>query len=504
MGQEIKSEFFSDADYTQYRGRVREQLKALRELLARPGFGVGPSTMGAELEMFLVDREGSPVRAGAEVKEATHDARITLEMAQFNIESNARPMPLSGEAFSRLERELTDTVRTVARAAAEKGVQVALVGMLPTLKGSQVLRDAFSDTARYRALSNGLRRLRNNRPVRIHIEGEETLDAEWDDVSIQGANTSFQVHLRVNPNDYARMFNAAQLATAPALAACVNSPILMGWRLWDETRVPLLEQALDDRPDDEKERPSRAAFGTGWCREGAWELFAESVLLYSPIIPLSGTEDSMGIVRAGGVPRLDEVKMQNGTIWRWNRPVYDSHGDGHVRIEFRALPAGPSVPDMVAGAAFILGATFALADDIEEILPALPFSRARQNFYAAARYGMNAQFDWPLLNRRSPRMVSARDLCLELMPRARQALVEHGVARSEVTRWLDLFEERVRRGVTGASWQREALTRWERRLSRPQAIAAMFAEYQEHAKSGRPLHEWPTGAQPEHYIVAGT
>lgn len=504
MGQEIESEEFCDAQFTEYRGRVRDQLKALRELLARPGFGVGPTSIGAELEMFLVDDEGSPVRINHEVLEATADKRITLEMAQFNIESNARPMPLSGESLTKLERELMDTVRTVSRAAHARGAHVALVGMLPTLKGSQILSDAFSDTPRYRALSNGLRKLRNGRPVRVHIEGEETFNAEWADVSIQGANTSFQVHLRVNPGDYARMFNAAQLATAPALAACVNSPILMGWRLWDETRVALLEQALDDRSEDDKERPSRAAFGTGWCREGAWELFAESVLLHSPIIPLCGTEASMAVVRAGGVPHLEEIKMQNGTIWRWNRAVYDSHGDGHVRIEYRALPAGPSVADMVAGAAFILGATFALEPMIDELLPALPFALARRNFYAAARYGPNAQFEWPLLTRRSPKLISARDLCLELMPKAREGLIAHGVAASDANKWLDLFEERVRRGVTGARWQKEALTRWERRLSRPQALAAMFAEYRDNAKSGRPLHEWPTGARPEHYPLGGS
>lgn len=491
MGVHIESEHFADELYQRYSRRLFEQIHALKLLLARDGFGVGPRSIGAELEMFLIDADGLPLRINGEVMSTTRDERITLEMAQFNIESNARPLTLAGPVLSKLRAELADTVEEVSRSAAMHGGQVALVGMLPTLKGIELLKDARTNAARYRALSNGLRRLRGGRPLRIRIQGEERLDAEWNDVTIQGANTSFQVHLRVNPADFARSWNAAQLATAPALAACVNSPYLMGWRLWDETRVALFEQALDDRPDNERYRPARASFGNGWARGGAWELFAEAVSLHSPLLPVCSEEDALAVVRSGGVPALEELKLHNGTVWRWNRAVYDSAAGGHVRIEFRPLPAGPTVTDMVAGAAFLLGLTLGLDPDVDELLPGMPFNLAAQNFYAAAQRGLEAQLFWPDRHGRSPRVVSARELILELLPRAREGLLSAEVEAHEAEQWLGLFRERVERGMTGASWQTEAMRRWEAKLARPEALAAMFQEYRDFARTERPVHEWP-------------
>ncbi|MFL5318763.1 MAG: glutamate--cysteine ligase [Myxococcaceae bacterium] len=502
MGISIHAEEFAAELFQRFDVRLHEQLRALKELLARPGFGVGPRTIGAELEMFLIDGDGLPLRINGEVMSTTRDKRITLEMAQFNIESNARPLALGGQTLTELRDELQETVTEVARAAAAHGGMVALVGMLPTLKGMDMLKDATSDAPRYRALSRGLARLRGGRPLRIRIQGEESLEAEWNDVTIQGANTSFQLHLRVNPADFARAYNAAQLATAPALAGCVNSPILMGWKLWDETRVALFEQALDDRADTERYRPARASFGSGWCREGAWELFAEAIDLHSPLLPVCGEEDAFSEVRAGRVPHLDDLKLHNGTVWRWNRPVYDSSGGGHVRIEFRPLPSGPTVTDMVAGAAFLLGLTLGLVPDIDELLPAMPFSAAAGNFYAAAKSGLDAQLLWPTRTGLSPRIVQARELIVELLPRAKEGLLSAGIAQDEVEHWLGCFGERVERGMTGARWQKLSLLRWEQRLSRSEALAAMFAEYREYASSERPVHEWPTSPLPRLFDLA--
>jgi hypothetical protein len=53
------------------------------------------------------------------------------------------------------------------------------------------------------------------------------------------------------------------------------------------------------------------------------------------------------------VPALAELSLHNGTIYRWNRPIYDVvDGRPHLRVENRVLPAGPTVVDAVAGGLF--------------------------------------------------------------------------------------------------------------------------------------------------------
>ena len=241
-----------------------------------------------------------------------------------------------------------------------------MVGILPTLRAEDLQLAALSDAARYRALNNGLRRLRQE-PFRIRIDGADPLELAADDVGLEGANTSFQVHLRVDPDRFADHFNAAQLATGPVLAVAGNSPTFLGHRLWEETRVALFKQAVDDRDaaGRSSRRVSRVAFGTGWIATGAMELLEESVRLHEPVLPVLGAERPLERLAAGRVPALDELRLHQSTVWRWNRAIYDPAGGGHLRIELRALPAGPTVVDMLANAAFLLGLTLALAPDAD-------------------------------------------------------------------------------------------------------------------------------------------
>jgi gamma-glutamyl:cysteine ligase YbdK (ATP-grasp superfamily) len=491
MGVEIDRDQFDEDDYRRFAARLAETLEALASLITRPDFGVGPPSIGAELELSLVDRAGRPMPINRAVLAETVDPRITLELARFNLEINTPPCALSMQPFGRLAEELESALAEARRAAAAHGGRIALIGIVPTLTAEDLGAAALTDANRYRALSAGLRRLRSD-VLRVRIRGEEEIEIQSDDIAIEGANTSFQVHLRVAPEAFADTYNAAQIATAPVLAAATNAPLLFGRRIWEETRICLFRQTMDDRCDVETDdwRPARVSFGHGWVRKGVHELFAESVALHEPLLPVCGLEDPRECLRQGGVPRLAELCTHSGTVWRWNRPVYDAADGGHVRIEFRALPSGPTVIDMTANAAFLIGLTLGLLPEAPSLVQRMTFEHARRNFYLAARHGLDAELLWPSGSPPSPRAITAGELVKRLLPIAERGLVDAGVDSDEAAHLCGIIERRVARGVTGARWQRRALDALAARMSATEAARAMFEHYLSATEDGRPVHEW--------------
>jgi hypothetical protein len=487
MGTEITSEEFGERDYARFRERLEQGLSDLEKLLARPGFGTGPVTIGAELELCLVDHAARPLPRNQAVRALAADPRIALELNRYNLELNTSPVPLAGRPFTALAGELGHLLAWTGDAARAHQGRIALIGILPTLGPAHLDLGMVTDAARYRALDRGLRRLHQG-PIPIQIAGEEPLELTTEHVALEGANTSFQLHLRVTPADFTRVYNAAQLATAPALAAAGNSPTFLGRRLWEETRIELFKQSVEDRDRGGPRRgPSRAAFGTGWLRDGALELFSESVRLHEPLLPFVGHAPGRG---NAGAPGLDELRLHQGTVWRWNRAVYDPAAGGHLRIEMRALPAGPTVTDMLANAAFLIGLTLWLADQDERWTYALPFERADHGFYRAAQHGLAAELSWPAWTSDRVRTVPAAALLPELLPAARQGLLAAGVAAAEADRLLSVIGARAASGQTGAAWQRATLAAAEQGRSRDEAITVMFARYLSRAAVGQPVHTW--------------
>jgi hypothetical protein len=368
-----------------------------------------------------------------------------------------------------------------------------MIGILPTLREADLQSSSMTDMCRFRALSAGIRRLRD-RPFEVAIDGDDPLSLSCDDVTLEGANTSFQVHLRVAPADFARVYNAVQIATAPVLAVAGNSPLFLGHRLWEETRIALFRQAVDDRGDPDAEwRPARVSFGHGWVRRGAYELFAETVAHHPPLLPVMSDEDPMACVARGGVPTLAELRLHHGTVWRWNRAVYDPAGEGHLRIELRALPAGPSIVDMLANAAFLVALTLRLARDADRLTVGLTFGQARRNFYAAARAGLDAELLWPSDDPPSPRPVRASELVRRLLPLAHEGLAAAGVDDAESTRLLAIIAARANARMTGSRWQRRVLELVAPGRDEGGACAAMRERYLAGAASGAPVHCWPAG-----------
>ena len=367
------------------------------------------------------------------------------------------------------------------------------VGILPTLRDIDFGPGVMSPGMRYQALMSGLRRLGKG-TFSININGADPLQLETDEITMEGATTSFQLHLKVSPEQFGATWNAAQLATPLALGLGANSPLLLGHRLWHETRVALFKQAVDPRHLDAGlwHPPARVSFGNGWLRGGA-DLLFEAVRLHPPLLPVVGSEDSVAVVRAGGVPALHELRLHTGTVWSWNRPVYDPHGDGHLRIELRSLPAGPTPLDMLASAALLLGLTVSLRDDIERLLPALPFRLAEHNFYRAAQFGIDSPLIWPHTRGSGLRDRPLLEVAGELLGRVRDGLGTLGVEDSDSSRFLDVIRDRIAARQNGASWQLATFDALRARTDRDTALRELVALYCARQASGRPVHEWVRG-----------
>ena len=491
MARAVDHDRFTDEEYALFRQRLCRNLEALRLVLARPGFGKGDASLGAELELCIVDASVRALGVNREILHTHVDERLTLELDRFNLEYNLTPVPARGAPFAAMEDELTCALRSLNETARPLGGRIVSIGILPTLTPADVAEAALTDFPRYRSLNNGLRRLRQA-PFTIRIDGADPLSMRGDDITLEGANTSFQVHLRVEPERFASTYNATQLMTPLALALAGNSPIFCGHRLWEETRVALFKQALDVRGLDEGNcrAPARVSFGHGWVREGAFELFAESAAIFPPILPLCGDEEPLEVAQAGGMPRLDELRLQQGTVWRWNRVIYDPKAGGHLRIEMRALPSGPTPTDMMANAAFLIGLAMGVRDRVDTFLPGMPFAYAEWNFYRAAQRGLDAELLWPSESAPSPAAVPVRTLIERYLPDAARGLAMLGVEAAESERLLGVIRARLASGVTGARWQRRSFEKGLRRLSRDEALSSMMNDYIERAAEGKPVHEW--------------
>lgn len=499
MGQDIRQSTFEKKDFSAFSAKLSRNLTALHQILERPSFGGEPPSLGAELEFYLIDQAGRPLCSNKAVQKASADPRVTLELNQYNLEYNYDPIALSnphGEnrsrgnhPFSQLSEDILSSQQTLNRLAAEVGGSVLPIGILPTLTEHDLGPQIMTDLARYRALSDILLSIRGGK-FAIDIEGDDSLHLKRRDLTLEGTCTSFQIHYNFPLNQFVDTWNAMTLITPLVLAISTNSPILLGKRLWHETRVPLFKQSTDSRSS----KPAwhdlpRVELGYDWLRQSVHELFAQRVYLYPPLIPLCHEEDPEALLATGTLPGLHELCLHSGTIWHWNRPVYCNQGAGHMRIEMRSLPAGPTAIDMAANAAFYIGLATGLVTEINDLLPAIPFKFVTENFYTAARNGIDAQLIWPSLTQNRLGNTSARDLVLQLLPTADKGLQQLGINQAERGRLLQIIENRVVSGQNGSSW---LLRRYDalRTGKRQNPLQNLVFEYRDNNLSNQPVAEW--------------
>ena len=491
MGEHDVDQQFDEKTSQTFMKALLEDLRALEYMIATDGFETGVARIGAEQEMFLVDRNMRPAPISLEVLVHADDSRLTTEIARFNLEANLTPLSLTGRCFQQMEKELNELLSLVRKSAETFGADVLLSGILPTLQKSDLTLENLAPIPRYSQLNEGVMRLRGG-PFSIHIKGLDELQISHDNVMMESCNTSFQVHFQTSPAEFASHYNMAQAITAPVLAAAVNSPLLFGHRLWQETRVALFQHSIDSRsrPQLARGQPTRVSFGDRWLKNSVVELFHDQISRFRPIMITQPDEDPFQLLARGETPLLSALRMHNGTVWRWNRACYGvAGGIAHLRIENRTLPSGPTVQDEMANAAFFVGLMIALPPEYGEIAKRLSFDDAKENFFAAARNGLNAQLKW--LDRKS---ISATSLILnELLPLARAGLKDAPVDSSDIDKYLGVLEERVRSGQTGAQWMLDSLVSVKRHMGhepndmRTRILTSSILARQ---KENKPVHEW--------------
>ena len=490
MGEEIEHQEFSGSDRARHRAKLRRCLEALERMLRERRFETGEQMTGLEVELHLVDDAGDPALKNDEVLDAIDDPDFQTELARFNIELNVPPRPLRDKGLTRFEEHLGETLAEAERRAAEAGAHLVLIGILPTLTQQHLGIDSISANPRYTVLNDQVLAERGE-DIAITIGRRERLRTAADSVMPEAACTSTQFHIQVRPEEFANHWNASQAIAGVQVAVGANSPYLLGKELWRETRIPLFEQSTDTRSEELKAqgvRP-RVWFGERWITS-VFDLFEENARYFPPLLPVLDEEDPLAVLDAGGTPSLAELRLHNGTIYRWNRPVYDVIGDvddgvPHLRVENRVLAAGPTVVDMMANAAFYFGLVRSLAHSERPLWSQMSFSAAEDNFHTAARDGIGAEIFWPGVG-----TVKVTELVVRrLLPMAREGLVDWGADPGEIDRLLGIIEQRCVLGTNGAEWLVERM-RSRSGQDRAAALRATLQDYRERMSTNEPVHTW--------------
>ncbi len=472
MGQEISATSFDEEAFAEYSRRLYDETALLETLLSEQRFSSRQSVGGYELECWLLDHNYYPTPINQKLLDKLNDPLVVPELSRFNVEINGQPLALVGKAFTSMATELSDTWQRCQNAAHGLDSLLMMIGTLPTIRQKDLCLDNMSLLKRYRALNEQVFNRRKGQPIRICISGNEKLDIEHPDVMLEAATTSFQIHLQTSQRNAVRFYNASLIAAGPLLAAAGNSPFLFGADLWDETRIPLFEQSVDIGVNS-FEGNHRVSFGNDYAHESLYECFAENLVNHAILLPL---------LTDAPTEQLAHLRLHNGTIWRWVRPLigFDADNTPHFRVEQRVLPAGPTIVDMLANAALYFGLVQFLAHSKQAFENCIAFEHVRNNFYASAKEGLNAKLTW--LNESE---IDARTLLLEeILPMAKSGLKSLKINGNDIDRYLGILHARIQSRQTGATWQRAY--REKRRRYNVHLVAA----YLEKQRSGAPVHEW--------------
>lgn len=476
MGREVSKSRFSPLEFKEFKNRLHLETNLLKRWFAEENFVKTGRSIGLELETWLVDKDYLPVPANERFLKKMNHSMVVPELSRFNLEINASPQPLKGECLSKTHKELKKTWRKVQKCARSLKLKVVMIGSLPTLQNRMLGIKNMSDMDRYRALNEQIMFLRKGRDLRVKIEGEEKIEVSRKNVMLEAGGTSLQIHLKLEPKNIARHYNAAIIASAPVVAAASNAPFLFGKNLWIESRIPLFEQAvrLPGFHSRKGQIVRRVTFGSGYVRHSMLECYWENLKKYPVLLPmLYDAEEEW----------LAHLRLHNGTIWRWNRPIIglNKRGLPHLRIEHRVASAGPTLVDTMANIAFSVGLIHSLAKSKKIPEKGLSFETARSNFYQAARYGLEAKIDWI-----DQKAVSLQSLIKdELIPAAKKGLKDLGVDLKDIRFYLDkVMAKRIESGQTGAVWQRGFVARHGRHFKK---LTKHYFELQE---QDLPVHEW--------------
>jgi CBS domain-containing protein/gamma-glutamylcysteine synthetase len=493
MGEQKVSLMQGGEEMATFVRALLNDVQALKYMLENDWFEEEDMRIGAEQELVMVDdQQYKPAKICMDVlKQMNHPDWLETELASFNLETNLKPRFYSGTCFSDMEAEIDRNLAKLQEQLDKMNAHYVLTGILPTMRKFDLKLKYLTPKKRYRALMKALRRQLITKNFELKILGIDELIVQHDSPMIEACNTSFQVHMQVAPGEFVQLYNIAQALAAPVMAVAANSPLVFGKRLWHETRIALFQQALDTRSshDDLRERSPRVSFGTDWLHGSILDIYKEDISRYRVLLSANVKEDSMALIKEGKVPKLQALQVHNSTVYRWNRPCYgiSKTGKPHLRIENRVIPAGPTVQDEIANAAFWLGAMTGMSMEIEDIRDKMAFVDARDNFGKAAKFGLDTKFTWF-----NDTKVAASDLILEqLLPLAKKGLAKRGVDPKDIERYLGIIEARATEHATGARWQLRSYTKLLEETNSDEALTVVTAAMIKNQRNNLPVHDWP-------------
>ncbi|MBO6526951.1 glutamate-cysteine ligase family protein [Erythrobacter sp.] len=472
MGEEISKDEFENKDFDTFREHLERETALLRQIQTEGGLSDQGPFIGLELEAWLIDHNFFPAPHNQSFLERLGGDTVVAELSRFNIEINTPVEEIAGEGLARMHAHLSDTLRQCAANANEDVDTVIAIGTLPTLREEDLSIDMMTPSNRYVALNREAMRARGGAPISFDIDScrdDSGFAATYEDVMAEAATTSLQLHLQLADEKMAAAYNASLMLSAPLVAISANAPFLFGRPLWHETRIPVFEQALAQPTSLQ-----RVTFGSGYVKDDLVELFEENLSEYPPLLPVYNENRSDTDFAC--------LKLHNGTLWRWVRPLVGRSNDGkpHIRIEQRVMSAGPSVLDMMANAALYFGAVEEISMYIDEATSELSFAKARANLYVAARDGLGAEIDW--FGNKARRPVAS--VVEDMIPLAESGLRKLGMAEHLIDKYLTTVSMRLETRQNGANWQ---LSQFDRHGD----FHRLTADYLAHQKSGLPVHEWP-------------
>ncbi|HRJ28591.1 MAG TPA: CBS domain-containing protein [Cyclobacteriaceae bacterium] len=446
----------------------------------------GASRIGAEQEFFIVDKHHKPSRNGPEILAQLNDPHFTTELARYNLEINLDPTLLGGKCFSETELELRTLLRKADAIANTFDDTIILTGILPSIDLRAVEIDYLTPNPRYHALGEIVKRLRGQ-DFELNINGVDELLLAHTNILFEACNTSFQAHLQVEAEEFVAAYNWAQAISGPVLAIATNSPMLFGRELWAETRITLFQQSVDMRKRQHhlRERQQRVSFGNRWIKS-ITEVYKDDISRYPLIFMADIKKDSWDELNQGRLPDLKALRIHNGTIWKWNRPCYGIlNSKAHLRIENRYLPSGPTVLDEIANMAFWVGLMKGMPDNYKHLWNLMDFEDAKENFYKAARFGIQTGMIW------DKSFFPVQKLILEiLLPLARKGLRTSGVDSEDIDKYLAIIEERTHSGKTGSRWMVNGFRTLKKEMGRDEAMVALTATMHNRRLTGNPVHTW--------------